>query len=404
MPPKSVKKHGSGGGGQTADCGGGQPADCGDACAGGDMKFVKITGAKSEPKSVPPITKEQIMVLEARTQEILSKELPEIKHAKDCAMRLVSLMGEEQCARDSASSIADGIMPRRTLTANVFPFYIGRLNPPHKFHLISLFTTIFIARQYGTKALFMLGSGGPHPTADDPLENHLKWQFINEKLSGFGFENGTDYEIVKLTYFKNDLIRFIRRQIPLELELVGPIGPISVYHIGGDKPEYRSDRGYVLDVDKCDFLDKQGKLLVNDRVEATYHQVVIESGDSMVEVIDEFNRSKISVMSASLLRKTACICSNLYPDDERSAFKRWVGFFTPMYNLDATSLAIFRQIIKLSCSGKSKSKGGGGSRRKRTIRKLRNKKTLRRSSSTRGRSRRDRSRRDRSRRDRSRRR
>jgi hypothetical protein len=378
MPPKIVKKPGAGGG-QPAECGGASAC----AGAGADMKFVKSMGAKTEPTSVPPITEAQIIALNEQAQEIISKEPDEIKHAKADAMRLAGQMGGD------CYSSADGIMPRRNLTANVFPFYIGRLNPPHKFHLISLFTTIFIARQYGTKALFMLGGGGG-PNADNPLEDHLKWQFINEKLSGFGFENGTDYEIVKLNYFKNDLIRFIKRQLGLvhDIPPISRIGPISVYHIGGDKPEYRSDRGgYVLDVDKCDFLDKQGKLMVNTHTEATYHQVVIESGDSMVEVIDETGRPKVGVMSASLLRKTACICSNLYPHDEHSAFERWVSYFTPMYNLDATSLAIFRQIIQRSCGGKSKSKGGGGSRRKRTIRKLRNKKTIRRNYSTRGRGR-----------------
>lgn len=349
MPPKSVKKHG----------------------AGGDMTFVHTTGAKPEPKSVPPITEEQIIALNEKAREILSNESAEISRAKDAAMRLAGQMGGDRCGS------ADGIMPRRTLTANVFPFYIGRLNPPHKFHLISLFTTIFIARQYGTKALFMLGAGGG-PNADNPLEDKLKWQFINEKLSSFGFVPDIDYEIVRLRHYMTILKDFINRQQPL---MCGQ--PIQVYQIGGDKPEYKPESGYVLDVDKFDFSEISPINGAGDA--ATYHQVVIESGDSMVEVIDETDRPKVGVMSASLLRKTACICSNLYPDDERSAFERWVSFFTPMYNLDATSLAIFRQIIQRSCGGKSKSKGGGGSRRKRTIRKLRNKKTLRRSSSTRGR-------------------
>ena len=354
MPPKSVKKPG----------------------AGGDMTFVHTTGAKSEPKSVPPITEEQIIALNEQAQEIISKEPDEIRHAKDAAMRLAGQMGGDRCGS------ADGIMPRRTLTANVFPFYIGRLNPPHKFHLISLFTTIFIARQYGTKALFMLGAGGG-PNADNPLEDKLKWQFINEKLSSFGFVPDIDYEIIRLRHYMTILKEFISRQ-----QLICG-QPIRVYQIGGDKPEYKPESGYVLDVDKFDFSE----ISPINGAEVTYHQVVIGSGDSMVQVINETDRPKVGVMSASLLRKTACICSNLYPDDEHSAFERWVSFFTPMYNLDATSLAIFRQIIQRSCGGKSKSKGGGGSRRKHTIRKLRNKKTLRRSSSTRGRSRRHRSRR-----------
>ena len=366
MPPKSVKKPGAGGGGQ--------PAEYGGEDAGAGMKFVRTTGANSEPKSVPPITKEQIIALNEQAQEIISKEPDEIRHAKADAMRLAREMGQEH--RGSA----DEIIPRRNLTENVFPFYIGRLNPPHKFHLISLFTTIFIARRYGTKALFMLGSGGG-PNADNPLEDKLKWQFINEKLSSFGFAPDIDYEIVRLRHYMTILKDFINRQQPL---MCGQ--PIQVYQIGGDKPEYKSDSGYyVLDVDKFDFSEISPINGAGDA--ATYHQVVIESGDSMVQVIDETDRPKVGVMSASLLRKTACICSNLYPDDERSAFERWVRFFTPMYNLDATSLAIFRQIIQRSCGGKSKSKGGGGSRRKRTIRKLRNKKTLRRSSSTRGRGR-----------------
>jgi hypothetical protein len=367
MPPKIVKKPGAGGG-QPAECGGASAC----AGAGADMKFVKSMGAKTEPTSVPPITEAQIIALNEQAQEIISKEPDEIKHAKAAAMRLAGQM------RGECYSSADGIMPRRNLTANVFPFYIGRLNPPHKFHLISLFTTIFIARQYGTKALFMLGAGGG-PNADNPLEDKLKWQFINEKLSSFGFVPDIDYEIIRLRHYMTILKEFISRQ-PL---ICGQ--PIRVYQIGGDKPEYKPESGYVLDVDKFDFSEISPINGAGDT--ATYHQVVIESGDSMVEVIDETGRPKVGVMSASLLRKTACICSNLYPHDEDSAFKCWVSYFTPMYNDDDTSLAIFRQIIQRSCGGKSKSKGGGGSRRKRTIRKLRNKKTIRRNYSTRGRGR-----------------
>ena len=71
MPPKSVKKPG----------------------AGGDMTFVHTTGAKSEPKSVPPITEEQIIALNEQAQEIISKEPDEIRHAKDAAMRLAGSWG-----------------------------------------------------------------------------------------------------------------------------------------------------------------------------------------------------------------------------------------------------------------------------------------------------------------------
>ena len=83
-----------------------------------------------------------------------------------------------------------------------------------------------------------------------------------------------------------------------------------------------------------------------------------------------------SVMSASLVRQTACDLLEKNPDHYSTAFHQWQQRFAPMYDGDvSSSLAsrVFDAIIRQKIQSQSK----GGSRRKRS-RKSRNKKTLRR--------------------------
>ncbi len=350
MPPKtSIKKP------TTTDNGAGA------AAAGSAPRPVKTQSAKREPKRVAEITEEQTVALAARASAIIEEETRDITGAKEAANTLLSHF------RAGGVLAADTIMQRQERTANVFPFYIGRLNPPHLFHLLSLFTAIFIARQYGTKALFMLGAGGG-PNIDNPLPDELKWTFITSKLGEFGFVAGTDYVIVKLKNPTGLLADFVRTE---SVEL-SPESPVTVVHIGGDKPEYKSgEDGYVLDVDKFDFL-KGGNLILNGKP-ATYKQAVIVSGESVIRVIDDKGEPKQGIMSASLLRKTACNCLKIHKPDRHAAFNIWFQLFTPMYRDDELSRAVFNTISVETCGVTARD---GGSRRKHTIRKLRNRKTL----------------------------
>ena len=335
------------------------------AAAGAAPTLVKTQSAKSDGSDVP--NARQIEALATKAMSIIEQETPDIKRAKADANTLLTQF--------KAGDVLDAnaILPRQAKTANVFPFYIGRLNPPHLFHLLSLFTAIFIARQYGTKALFILGSGpakakrvsDPNPRIENPLPDDLKWRFIISKLSEFGFVAGTDYEIVKLEYPNGQLKEFIVSEVGSKI-----VSELTIVHIGGDKPEPKSKGEFVLDVDK--FLDESGSFTLRD-LPATYKQAVIESGESGVRVIDDKGNSKEGIMSASLLRKTACNCLKFKGDPDK-AFNIWFQLFTPMYRYDTLSRDVFDRIRVETCGVSVAPRGG--SRRKHTIRKLRNRKTL----------------------------
>jgi hypothetical protein len=306
--------------------------------------------------------------LAERARSIIEEETPYIKAAKVAANELLAQF------RKGDSPDAYKIPERQAKTANVFPFYIGRLNPPHLYHLLSLFTAIFIARQHGTKALFILGSGpakakkvsDPDPKIDNPLPDKLKWDFITNKLKEFGFVHNTDYEIVKLRYPNSLLAEFIVSEVPSK-----PVPDLTIVQIGGDKPEPISKGRVVLDVDK--FLDSRGSFKLPD-LQSTYIQAVIESGESLIRVIDNKGQPIEGVMSASLLRKTACNCLILNKQDKDKAFRIWAQLFTPMYKNDKLSRDVFNTISVVTCHGAVPWRGG--SQRKHTIRKLCNKKTF----------------------------
>jgi hypothetical protein len=341
--------------------------------AGPAPSFVKTQSAKDVSK-VDEITENQTAALAEKARIIIGQETQDIRDAKAAANTLLSRFKERGVLT------ADKIIERSAAkTANVFPFYIGRLNPPHLFHLLSLFTAIFIARQHGTKALFILGSGRAKAQIENPLPDELKWRFITSKLSEFGFVAGKDYEIVKLSNPKGLLATFVGN----ESKGLSSESPVTVVHIGGDKPEYKSGE-YVLDVDKFDFF-KGGNLILNGK-RATYKQAVIVSGNSLVRVIDENDQPTEKVMSASLLRNTACICLKRNRDKPDKAFHIWAQLFTPMYKDDALSRKVFNTISVVTCgvaaAGTSRR---GGSRRKHTIRRFRNKKTILQRMSRRGR-------------------
>jgi len=334
--------------------------------------LVKQESAKTEPKAVVEITKEQAAALAARSSYLISQETDDITTAKADANTLL-------CEFLAGSQHYTIPLRSETKPANVFPFYIGRLNPPHLFHLLSLFTAIFIARHHGTKALFILGSGAKHEEKDNPLPDELKWKFINRKLSEFGFVANTDYKIVRLGYANTNVRDFIVEEV--RSSPPPPQEDITIVHIGGDKPERKSKDHFVLDVDK--FLDKNQTFVLRG-IPATYRQAVIASGESLVDDETDPSSEKEEAMSASRLRNTACECLDQFPGDPVEAFRKWVSLFTPMYRDDDISREIFNVISAVSCSKAAAGAAGqGGSRRKHTIRKLRNRKTLRRRSSRR---------------------
>ena len=247
---------------------------------------------------------------------------------------------------------------RQERTTNNFSVFIGRLNPPHKFHLISLLTAILIARINGTKALLLLGSG-KGPNLKNPLPFTLKSDFIVETLSRFGFVRSTDYDIEEQHAHVQQIRDFIRREYDQRYP------GVQLFHIGGDKPETRG-KFTVLDVDKLpmpvDFNTPANTVIGINGVKV---------------VIPSTTEAGGSVMSASLVRQTACDFLEKNPDpDHSTAFRLWQKHFAPMYDGDVSS-SLARSVFDAIIHQKIQSQSKGGSRRKRS-RKSRNKKTLRR--------------------------
>ena len=305
--------------------------------------FIVSAHSKKEPSQ-----KSSQVELGVRVRQILEIErlVPFIQSAKAEALRLIQEMPTPL-----------NVPARQERTNNNFSVFIGRLNPPHKFHLISLLTAILIARINGTKAFLLLGSGkGPNPK--NPLTFTLKSDFIVETLSRFGFVRSTDYDIEE----QHAHVRQIRDFIGREYNSLYQQG-VQLFHIGGDKPE-TIGKMTVLDVDKLpmpvDFNTPANTVIGINGV-----KVVIPSTTEVGG----------SVMSASLVRQTACDFLEKNPDHS-TAFLQWQKHFAPMYDGNvSSSLArrVFDAIIRENCRPQSK----GGSRRKRS-RKSRNKKTLRR--------------------------
>jgi hypothetical protein len=295
------------------------------------------------------LSEDEKQVLRERVQDILEGEHPFIKVAKDEAIRLVNAM--------STSNIQEMTpqIPRGEQRTNHFSVFIGRLNPPHKFHLISLITAILISRSNGTPALFLLGDGGG-PNIDNPLDFNLKSRFIREKLSQFDFKAEIDYIIGKQSVYFTYIREFIGRQYNSEA------GDVTIFHIGGDKPEKKGTK-IMLDVDK---------LVMPNTFTVAGHEGPID-----INCIKVLIQSGVEAMSASRVRKR--VCENTKDakttDDVNRAFNAWKTEFSPMYDVDS-SKDVFSRINSISCGWIP---SNGGSRRKHSRKKntqLRNNKTL----------------------------
>ena len=312
--------------------------------------------AKLPPGKDAPPTLAPRVNLEERVRTILAieSEYEFIKDAKDNALRLVGEM----------PPTPETIVPIRMVrTNNYFPVFMGRLNPPHKFHLISLITTILIARANGTRALFLLGNGSG-PSRSDPLTFEIKSGFIERKLLEFNFVRST------LDEDKGDYIIDVQgasvRQIHdfISNEYNSEYRDVILFRIGGDKP-HQTKTGPVLDVDK---IPPPEKFTPKDRMETVPIKCIKVVIPSQTDPGSE-------VMSASLVRQTVCESVRANPGNSDLAFRQWQERFTPMYDDAASSRPVFDQIRTFCVS-----EGGSRRKRKRTrrnLKKLRSKRTIR---------------------------
>jgi hypothetical protein len=324
------------------------------------LNFVSPSKGRYQPQSQKIIKldpEQEAAILKANVDAILAieREYGFINYAKEHAIRLV---GEMPATPETSVPV------RMVRTKNYFPVFIGRLNPPHKFHLISLITTILIARANGTRALFLLGNGGG-PSRSDPLTFEIKSSFIETKLFEFGFMRSTpdevgDYIIHVQGASVSQIHDFIRD------EYISNYGDVILFRIGGDKP-HQTKNGPVLDVDK---IPPPKKFKPIDGI----HSVGIKC---IKVVIPSQSDPGSKVMSATTVRQTVCKCVTDNPSDIDSAFTQWQENFYPMYDDPVISRPVFEQIRMFSC-GQQESKGG--SRRKRTrkhFKTFRSKRTIR---------------------------
>jgi hypothetical protein len=318
----------------------------------------KPHGKDAAPKLVPRVN------LEERVRAILAieSEYGFIKDAKDNALHLVGEM----------PPTPETIVPNRMdRTNNYFPVFMGRLNPPHKFHLISLITTILIARANGTRALFLLGNGSG-PSRSDPLTFGIKSSFIEGKLLEFNFVRSTldedegDYIIDVQGASVRQIHDFISNEYKSEY------GDVILFRIGGDKP-HQTKTGPVLDVDKIP-APKGFEITSTDGTGITFQTKTVPIKCIKVVIPSQTDPGS-EVMSASLVRQTVCESVRANPGNSDLAFRQWQERFTPMYDDEASSRPVFDQIRTFCVS-----EGGSRRKRKRTrrnLKKLRSKRTIR---------------------------
>jgi hypothetical protein len=285
-----------------------------------------------------------------------------------------------------------------------FYFFIGRTTPPHFGHISAITQAILLARASHTCALILLGNGpsGGMRTNDNPVEHETKAAFITHKLRELSYVEETDFTIQMMQNPPNrQVVEFVSKRI------LENVSHISIFQVAGNKDG---------DVEKHEFART-----------STCKELVVRFGDSQ----KKFNCGFVSVdpaiegaaaesgsaMSATKVRNKAVECYDRSNSNSDEAFRLWLEAF-PFYKGDVETLRlsreIFGQIIRykdttLPSSSRSKTsrvrpedsaqvrpslvktqsakdkgastkrrngsgKGGSGSRR---IRKLRNKKTIR---------------------------
>lgn len=113
-------------------------------------------------------------------------------------------------------------------------YFIGRTNPPTSGHIYIFTKMIELAKQAGTKAIILLGSGpkGGVLSLDDPITYDLKEEVLNYLLGNLGFK---DYIIQKKEeYPAMQICRIVDNLIKESGEVPGTI---TVSLVAGNKPD-----------------------------------------------------------------------------------------------------------------------------------------------------------------------
>ena len=136
-----------------------------------------------------------------------------------------------------------------TKTLN-FYYFIGRLNPPHDGHIYALKELVNKAKQDGSKALILLGSGPKQPdgdkrTMDNPISFDTKKAFIISKLNEIGVIENSNYLIQEMTTPFADVSRYIGSHF-INNDFDDNNTEIKITHIAGGKDDDASKLSSVL--------------------------------------------------------------------------------------------------------------------------------------------------------------
>uniref|UniRef100_A0A6C0DLH7 Uncharacterized protein n=1 Tax=viral metagenome TaxID=1070528 RepID=A0A6C0DLH7_9ZZZZ len=147
---------------------------------------------------------------------------------------------------------ADEVNLQNSEKTNIVNFYyfIGRLNPPHDGHIYALKELVNKAKQDGSKALILLGSGPKQPdgdkrTMDNPILFDTKKAFIVSKLNEIGAIENSDYLIQEMTTPFADVSRYIGSYF-INNDNVDNNAEIKISHIAGGKDDDASKLSSVL--------------------------------------------------------------------------------------------------------------------------------------------------------------
>ena len=149
--------------------------------------------------------------------------------------------------------IADEVNLQNSEKNNIVNFYyfIGRLNPPHDGHIYALTKLVNKAKQDGSKALILLGSG-PTPkggddkrTMDNPISFNTKKDFIVSKLNEIGAIENKDYLIQEMKTPFVDVSRYIGSYF-INNNIDDENAEIKITHIAGGKDDDATKLSSVL--------------------------------------------------------------------------------------------------------------------------------------------------------------
>ena len=222
-------------------------------------------------------------------------------------------------------------------------FFIGRTTPPHSGHIHVLCEMIKLARQSKTPALILLGDGpnGGERTRDNPITHETKSAFIQEKLTGLGYQYETEFVIQKMRQppnkqvvdFVNGLIDEANDKRIEIIQVAGKKGMLTGSHASAaGEPEYE-------DIKKHSFVRTRACITLRPE------HINIEFDCDGVEGVDALSGGdSVGEMSATKVRKAAVDCYTEHPDEMDKAFQCWLDKF-PFYSGSEFSRSIFEEII-----------------------------------------------------------